>query len=468
MELQGQFEQVSERFGADGRENLGAHVGAPLTADRFRALRGEEDALRVLLGNPAVSIQAGEVQAVTEVNSQQVPIRVGWGVLSRVTLGVSAPIVRRRADSFLLVTGEGANVGQNPLRGSGRDAVQAFRTEAQAALVTAQAQVESICASAGANAPSCLQGQEDVQRLQGFLGQLEQSWANRNFFPLAGSALGSLLEARWLDVRSGLTRWGVDGPSQIPLATSVDARVLSQGLIDPLGGADRFPRGVPDALYALGDAHIHLVLGVTGAEGFGDALNLHSAIELTLRLPSGTLDSMAVILPQEPMAGHGGIGGRWISDLALSPRMRIGVQAGWMRYEPGTGRLVALSPDFLWAGSGLGANGSVTPGDARWAQVSPRVQLWPGLALGLGYGWRNFGQGSWTSEDPDHPGGRLPGGTVHELSGELAFAGWHDPVVQALPFPVELRIRGARVLDGDPGMPVTTRLQMEARILRRR
>jgi len=468
LEVQGEFEQVSERLGGTGRENLGAPITTGLTTDRFQVLRGEQDALRVLLGDPSIQLNAGRAQAVTEVNAQRIPVRVGWGVLSRISLGASAPIVRRRADSFVLVTGEGANVGQNPLRGPDREGAQVFRTEAQAALAAAQAEVEARCATVGASAPSCIQGQQDVQRLQGFLSQLEQSWSSRNFFPLAGSPLGGLLESRWSDIRAGLTRLGVDGPAQVPLATSFDARALSQGLIDPLGNAEAFPRGVPESLYALGDAQLHLVLGLTGPDGLSNAFNLHSAVELTVRLATGTLDSMAVILPQEPLAGHGGLGARWVTDLALNHRVALGTELGWMSFQEGEGRLVALSPDFFWDGSGSGAQGTLNPGAALWARISPRFHLRPGLSLGLGYGWRNLGDGSWTAEDPDFPGGTLTGGSTHELNGELAFAGWHDPIVQHLPFPVELRIRGTRVMGGAEGMPVATRLQMEARVLRRR
>jgi hypothetical protein len=326
--------------------------------------------------------------------------------------------------------------------------------------------VEERCLADGTASPACLAGQQDLERIQGFLTALDQAWSSRAYFPLLGSAPGSTLQARWNEVRSGLARWGGQGPAAIPLATAVDSRALGQTFIDPLGDSERFPRGVPEALYALGDAEFHLVVGLTGWEGLGRGLSaVHSAVEVTVRLPTGTLDSMAVLLPQEPLGGHGGVGVRWVSHVQPTSRLAVGLEAGWQRLEEGTGRLMATDPAFFWDPAPGGAEGSITPGNRQWVHISPRVILVTGLSLGVGYRWWNQGDDRWRVDAEE---GILPGGTRHELSGELGFAGWHPPVVGGLPFPVELRFRGSRVVGGDPGMPVATVIELQARLLRRR
>lgn len=475
IEVEGRFEQVSEQSGVEGRVSLGEPFGTLLTAAHFPALASEEEALRALLGDSDAQLRAGRVDAFTEINTQRVPVRLGYGVLSRVSVGVTAPMVRRRTDASLLVSGAGANVGQNPNSGAGREAVQVFQAEAQAALTTAQTEVEAVCSASGASSPSCLAGLQDLERAQGILSALANAWSSAVYFPLQGSGLGGTLQARWAEALGGLARWGAEGPSGVPLATSIDTRGLEQRLIDPLGEAEAFPRGVPDALYALGDAEIHFVLGLTGpSEARLSSTVVQSAVELSLRLATGTLDSMAVLLPQEPLGGHAGFGVRWVSDLQPSQRLGVGIELGWQTFQQGEGRLLAVSPDFFWEGMGSGVEGRLTPGDRQWVQVAPRAILLPGLSIGVGYRWWNRGDDTWAVDlvatDPVQPvpSGTLPGGTLHEMSGELAFAGWRDPVLAGLPFPVELRFRGSRVVSGDPGMPVYSVLQMQGRILRRR
>jgi len=490
LEAGGLFSQAAERFGENGRTPLGGGIfEADLTPGRFPSLEREQEALRGLLADPDASLRGGTFRTRLEMNDQRVPLRVGYGLLDRVTVGVTVPLVRRRVDAHLQVSDVGANVGENPARGSAAQDVAAFRTGAASALGSLRASVDALCAEEGSQAESCLAGRASESRLEGLLGLLNEAWDELDLFPLAGSPAGSSLRARWEATRSELASWGVESPSTLPLAQRISPSALQARLSDPVWGSDGFPVTTPESFLVLGDVEIHAVVGLVGtgtgarqgttSTGTAGGVRVRSAVEATLRLATGVVDSLAVVIPAEPLAGHGGMGLRWVTDVLFADRAGVLVEVGWQAFAESTGRLLAFDDADGWNPSLARVTATGAPGDRLRLGVTPRFIVVPGLSLGGGLEFIRTAEARWTAgagvptgEEPPASGQPreriIPAGSTQRAVVELRFAGWEDPVVAGLPFPVQLTFRGIRSVGGSADAPVETRLEMGARILRRR
>jgi hypothetical protein len=484
LEAGGHFSQGARAFGPDGQRLPGEEAfRIPLEAGRFPSLAPEEEGLRVLLEDPAASLQAGRFVSRLEVNDQRVPFRLGYGVLDRVTVGVSVPLVRRRVDALLQVSAEGANVGRNPFQVQGQgQGVVAFRDAAAQSLTELRGAVEARCADEGEASSACMQGRAAELRLETFLDQLNDAWNNLDLFPLVGSPAGQALGGRWAAARGDLAAWDVASPETLPLASSTAAQVLRQSLSDPIWGTEGFPASPPeDVVYALGDVELHAVVGLLGMGGADapggspDGLRIRSAVEGTLRLATGQVDSFAVVTPLEPTAGHGGVGVRWVTDLLVGQRAGVLVDVGWRGLGKGEGILLAFDPQNAWNPAAARVPARGTPGDQLRLAVTPRFILVPGLSLGAGVEVTRTGEGVWTrvggEGDPGNgsvPTSRtVPAWTRQDVTVELRYAGWSEPALSGLPFPVELLLRGVRSVGGSGDALVQTRLEMGARLLRR-
>ncbi len=487
LEGAGSFTQAAERFGSDGRVALGRGAfDAALTPARFTALAAEQEALRVLLEDPGAELRAGRFAGVFEVNDQRVPLRVGYGILDRVTVGVTVPIVRRRVDAHLQATGAGANVGENPARGADATLVSTFQSEARTAFAALQSSVASLCGEEGDDAEACIEGRAAEARVGGFLDQLDAAWAGLDLFPMAGTPTGTALRTRWEGIRAELATWGAPGPESLPLATRVSPSGLRSRLSDPVWPASGFPSTTPETDYALGDMEVHLVVGLLGSgtpansEG-PEGVRVRSAIEGTFRVAIGVVDSFTVFTPMEPLSGHGGLGFRWVTDFLAGDRAGVLVDLGWRTFFENSGVVLAADPDDGWNAAARRLQGTGAPGDRLRVGITPRIIIADGISLGGGLEYERAAVSRWrlaptagAGEDPDGTGGTaptervLPEWTTARAVVELRFAGWEEPFVSALPFPVELRFRGIRAVTGSGNAPVETRFEMGARILRRR
>lgn len=490
FEAGGWFSQASETFGADGRGTPG---GAPfqvrLESAVFPGLDPEEAGLRNLLADPAARLDAGVFRSRLELNDQGVPLRLGYGVLDRVTVGATVPLVRRRLDALLQVSAEGANVGRNPIRTPGvAQEVVAFRDQARTSLVALGNAVSAICAAEGEGASDCLSARAAEARVAGLLDGLDQAWESLDLFPLAGSPAGTALRARWSMALADLAAFGLEGPSALPLATESETARLRELLSDPVWGRDGFPVSPPeDPVFVLGDALLHVVVGLVGlhsprqgaeAGGAGSrnsdavaGLRVRSAVEGTLRLATGQVDSFSVVTPARPMAGHGGFGVRWVTDLLVGDRTGLLTDLGWSTLTEGEGRLLVWDPASAWTPESARVIARGAPGDQLRLSISPRYILVPGLSLGAGLHLVRTGEARWQRVDGPGTGPVervIPGWSQQELSVDFRLAGWEDPVVGGLPFPLELHLRATRSVGGSAEAPVESRLEMQARLLRRR
>jgi hypothetical protein len=440
------------------------------TQARFRELAENGSNWTLNLGRAAGRIEADE---------QVIPVRLGYGLLDRVTVGVTVPFVRRRIASTLTAGGAGATAGANPLL-TDPEAVDAFLAGAAGALQDLQALVDEACAEppdeedpAPLQLPSCAAGEDLLARASGFIEQLAAAYDEEAVFPLRGSAGAAGIGTRWDGFRGELSAWEVASPERVPVAEAPVSDAAFQALLlDPAWGAGGFPREPAEELMEVGDVEAHLVLGLlrTGVEGEG--FRLRSSVVGTLRLPTGVADTLQAIVPFAPPKGVTAVGVRLVAD-AISPA-RLGVLAvaeGWWHGETET---VILAPDparLLGEGAVARAAAVWQPGAAFRLRIVPRVHLTPSLSLGLGY--QADHREPHRIDFLDLPGvtpiGSADASRVHRIRGEFRYHGFEDPVAEALPFPLELVLGWEGTFAGTgPLAPRERRIEIGMRVLRGR
>jgi hypothetical protein len=473
LEVRSSHTQASRVFdGEGGRHRFAPEFRtAPFSPATFPALEAEEDRLRALLDNPSASLSLGRIHGRFHVNEQHTPFRVGWGVIDRVTVGATVPFVRRRVTSSLDLHPEGANSGINPAQGQSASEVAAFRSEAAEALQALQSSVAATCQDQGSGSESCLQGQETLDRLSGFVDLLGSAWDDALLFPLEGSGVGEALRGRWAGALDDLSQWGVSGPESIPLATTrLSGSALRSDFVDPLWGGEGFPTSTPDYKAELGDVKLHLVVGLIDirAGGNQERISLRSAAELSIRFPTGAPDSMALLTPLEPPRGYGGGGVRLVTDLVLDDRLGILSEVELESYSDRSFVLLGADPANPWNPDAVRRTLEGAPGDRTRVRITPRYILVPGLALGAGWEWDRGGEGRWSPVEADLEidDSVVPGIHRHRGSVELRFAGWDSRFAGHLPFPIELLARASRTFSGSAGAPDDRRIEIGARVLR--
>lgn len=465
FQVEGMFHHAADAFGDERAQPFGGPFFTGVDPTSFPSLEPVQNALRDLTGASDFSLRAGEIRGRFEVNEQFLPIRVGYGVMDRVSLAVTVPFVRRHIDAHLFLDQEGANVGRSP----GSSVTGTFRSESAAALAELRTRVGEACTESGEESQACQEGRAAEDRVAGFLDLLDSVWAEDSPFPLAGTDVGLSLVGRWSSIQDDLSTWGAVGPEDLPLATlPLDNDFLRAELVNPVWGPGGFPSETAEALLLLGDVEAHLALRLLSLAPEGRRPGVRSAVEATARFPTGQSDSLSLVTPLDPPRGYGGGGVRWVTDLLLAEgRVGVLVTLGWSTFLDEEVVLLAADPDRPWDPGARRRVMTGAPGDRMTLGVTPRWSIAPGLSLGGGYEWAHGSEGRWSGRDGGPSSVARPV-TQHRGVLEFRLAGWSTPLVEELRFPVELAARALWALSGETGTPRERRVELGARLLRRR
>lgn len=446
--------------------NLGAEQAPHLAPaeERIRALTGVGDAPRISLGTTRGRFTA---------NEQVLPMRATYGVVERVTIGVTVPVVRRRVDTQLRLSPEGANVGMNPALDP-EGGVGAFLAGSQGALAALQEAVDEWCAQAGEGDPRCQEGRSLAEELGGFLGDLALAYGEDEvFFPRAGSDLGAILAGRWEALREGAGEWDAEAPETLPLAVqALDDAAFRREVVAPAWGETGFPLDTPRAFLLLGDVEAHVAVSLLRgrADGRGP-VRVRSSVVGTVRFPTGQPDSLRIVAPLDPPRGVGGVELRSVTDVLLPGRFAAlaVVEVG----RPGSRDMTLLAPDPArpFVPGATRTDARWTPGEHLRIAVTPRYHVHPTMSFGAGWQYLVRRPDRFESLDPGGPPIWNPdrGPRLHRLDLELRYSVLHPPASETLRFPLEFVLRASRTVSGSgPMAPVERRIHFGGRVTLRR
>ncbi len=460
--------------GPDGRASLGDEFALPaLGTDRLPQFSPAEERFRELSGAGSDWIlNIGAVSARFEADEQHLPVRVGYGLRDRVSIGVTGHFVRRRVESTLLLAGTGANVGRNPTA-TDNQAVQSFRSGAEGSLAALEAAVGAACeGEPDPDGPSCSEGQALLDLASSFLDGLLAAYDAETLFPLRGSTVAGALAERWSGIRSGLDGWNIESPEALPLATrTLDDNTFASATIEPWWGAEGFPRESPRAFVELGDIDLHVVAGLLETEPLGGRLRLRSTLVATARLPLAAADSMQLVAPLSPPRGVAGGGLRLVTDLTDGERFGLLAVAELWTY--GSTDTFVLAPDrsrLLGEGTLPRAAVRWSPGRTASLALTPRYHVVPSVSLGGGYRIDHRGSHTFAPlEGEEVTSFPSTGATLHRIHAEFRYHGFEGPLRDVLPFPIELALGFDGTVGGSGDLaPVERRVHALLRVLRSR
>ena len=439
---------------------------APL-GERVAALTGMNSSPSLRLGRTVTRFSGDE---------RAVPIQLSYGVLDRLTLAVTVPLVRKRLETVLRFSPEDADLGTSPSETAGAS-VSSFLRDAGASLETTRARVRDHCLTAGADDPACASGEVLVAEADFFLSELDAAYSTAPVFPLRDSQAASAITSRWNDLTNSFGSWGVSGPTDLPLASDpIDQETFESLVVTPAWPSDGFPLATPDVALGLGDVEATAAVGIlTPAPPAPDAdppahPRIHLAATGTLRFATGTPDSLRIVAPMDPPRGVSGWTGGAVLDILLSgPLRRLAVlstlEAGWN----GSREMTVLAPDparVFYPGEERAAV-LWTPGPHFRASVTPRIQVASGLSIGAGWRFLRREPDSYErlGEAPAAPieGAAPEPYSLHRIGFEFRYAANEPPLLGGVPFPVEVLFRGSKSVAGTAGATVESRAEAMVR-----
>jgi hypothetical protein len=352
------------------------------------------------------------------------PFSLEFGVADWLTLGVTAPLVRSRAESQFRLDGANglATVGLNPyflgaaVPGGNRATIDQFSSAA-----TSLASRRDACMADAAAAPECatiLAESADVDALiarsSGFATTLGTVYGGAGlpapapYVPMQGSAAEQLLLTRVDSLRDAFTRYGVGDiapgtglplGAQAPLTADDLARLLADSTSGygarPLANAGRIDIGDVDVGLKV---RLFDTFGGSAAQRLAASrFGMRQSFGLTYRIGSGIPAPADDFLDLGTGNGEDAIGVRSYTDVVFGARFWTTIVVGWARAEGGDVRVRLPSYDGQqllesWRETDV----QVTRGAVLQAEVAPRFHLNDFLAVGGYWGWRQHAEDEYT------------------------------------------------------------------------
>jgi hypothetical protein len=426
-----QYAGYDERFGASGREALTAPFLQPLTpavfaplqplsaglADFFAATASQPGAEPVAFDAAMLSLGTPDLRLFESV--VRTPLELSLGILPRVEIGVSVPLLRgeQMLERFTLADG---TVGANP----------------------------------------------DVPGNAAILGGIGAQWeelGRSGFLPTASSELGMALQARVEALTGGASLALPTAPGDTALFQS--QLVSAYGVPGVRSRVDRI---------RLGDAQ---VLGrVMLLSNFGAApvpadsargAHFRSTLLLGLRLPTGVAPDTVELIPIGYDVGITGYSAGVVNDLFLG--RRFWMTAGVSYASFGTSDVTRLFSPPATPLSALGPPVGVrlTPGSELRVRVAPRYRLLEGISLGAEYELHRVSAGRLEGGGEAGEAFELPGGTGQRVGAGLRYSTLPAAEEGRSLVPIELELRYQRSVAGTGGMPAAGYTVAEVRIMPR-
>ncbi|HEV2130869.1 MAG TPA: hypothetical protein VGR27_07195, partial [Longimicrobiaceae bacterium] len=378
----------------------------------------------------AADVQLGTPELALVADTRSVPIRVEVGVLRRVSISATVPVVRARVDLMRLSLTEGS-MGPNP----------------------------------------------DVQFNRDVLSRVDPQLVGlgeADLLPISGSVVGEALQQR-IRALSG----GADS-LRLP-AAAVDSAGLQALLTGPALGTAGLTS--VENFWRAGDATVavNFQLFTTAGESpyplAGAGTAYRSAVGVEGRLPTGVARNPDHLFDLAPEGGHRGVAVHFANDLFLGD---IFWGSATVRYAALLQRQVerrVASALEVFAPAATLRTLEWDPGDAIGLEVVPRLRLTDAISLGGLYRFTRRGEDaySYRSGDPvlDSDGAVVPASvlnagtqqTLHEWGGRIAFTTLPSFFAGGSPVPYEVLLSYRETFAATAGTPAYRSITVEGRIL---
>jgi hypothetical protein len=412
-----------------------------LGATALPALSAAERSLQTATGLSSLRLFIGRTEASAAVSVTKIPISLEYGVTRWLTLGVSAPLVRRHVDVVINPNAGGANgnVGLNPALDPNStagitqiQATQAFNTQFAAAEAQFRAALASCIASPGG--PGCsrvLQDSALVGMSQAARVAIVSVYGGVTtaapFVPLGSSAAQQAINATVIALRQRFTAARDAGAS-----ITVPTAGAPIGPIFPLTSA-QFASYVTDPNVGLGAADLgrfsHTNIGdvdvsakIALYDGFrarNAGVRLRSAVTGTFRIGAGPSRNASDFLDPGAGDGQNDIEVRVTNDIGIGRRFATTVAAAqtWQRPD----RQVIRSGSALFLGASTRTTVERDLGDITALDIIPRVAVTKFIALAVTGSFRHKTADRYTGGSPSSQWGlvSLPLGAYTETRAGL-------------------------------------------------
>lgn len=475
----------SERFGLDSdREPLATDLVRESAAELVPGVGALQTALESLVGASG-PFRLGASQATVSQNEIRVPLALDIGVIDRITVGVTVPMVRTLTTADIRIAADDeADLGLNPAI-AGAGAVPAFLDSLGARTSAAVTLSSQLCGDDPASA-ACIDASALADDLGAAEGLLADAYAASGLFPATGTASGEALTGWMTAINDALAAQGLAPlSSAIPLAAEVlDHTGLQTLLTDPSGPFRAAPLASYGSRWGLGDVEARIGARLLEGERIDSAGVATLAWSLaaigTVRLPTGTPDSAAVFLDRGLDDGQMDLeGGAWLS--VATPRFSVQARALYTLQQPGDVQVRIAPYGEVFATRGDLVEVERDPGDGISIEVEPAFRLAPAIALALSWRMVSRGEDRYTGAVPLATGDApvattfyddvaiLAEGTeysLQEVGGSLTYRSRGLPETSGGGFETFLRVRKA--IAGSGGrVPAGVRTEFGLRLVRR-
>lgn len=475
-----------DRFAIDGeREPLAADLTRESAADLVPGLGGLSSALTALVGSPS-ALRLGASTALVSQNEVRVPLSIDLGLMDRVSIGVTVPLVRTTLETDLRFAQDpAADLGENPAVGQ-PSAVVDFLDLLGTRSTEASALAGQRC-STDPSSTECQSATALVDALTSGATTLQEAYAASALFPADGSAAGDALVAWAAALDASLTAEGLTAlGSAPPLAATVLDEAGFQTLVsDPGGPFAAAPLESFGGLWGLGDIEVRAAVRLAQGQRVDSAgvpeMAWNVAALGAVRLPTGAADSTGVFLDRGRDDGQLDLEAGVFATLAMG-RLGVSARAFYTRQQSGSIRRRIAPYGQVLSGRNDVAVLDWDPGDGVRFEIEPALRLHPALSVGASYLYVSRGSDVYTSATapigltPAIPTSQyfpdasvLDAGTefnLQELGGSITYRSRGLPETSGGGFEVFLRMRTA--ISGSGGrVPAGVRGEFGLRLVRR-
>ena len=405
------WEQV---YTADGRRGIGAGLNGDSVSQSLPSVVRLQQDVRAATGLAGYLATLGHELLAVRAERRVMPIRFEYGITSRLSFGVTIPIVRVAVRELFQARPPGSNLGALSLADSAR--YKTFFTH----LDTALAQLgDSIAAGAyGCPAgPDCLRAQALLaqgQSLRLALGRAVYGTPDSAalYLPLASSDAGLSITA----IVTSLERALVDTFRVTPFsqdsfllpAIPVHGAVTAGALATRLSGDGLDPyRDTPRRLrFFTGDVELATTYRLLAGRDYA------AAATLLVRLPTGHQDSPNDLFDVATGDHQIDLEGRLTQELTLGGRLWLNLSLRGGRQLPGQRERRVGPPEQLFLPLGGLARLRWDPGDYAVVDVAPMYRFSRTFAAGMTAGYYTQGRDHYSFLSPQDStalAGRLGG-----------------------------------------------------------